>query len=387
MTLVQMGQKPSPISTPLVDTRTSPDWVRISYASALALRFKSGRFSRDFDFGGINLLLSYDQGCLSDCGYCGLARSRDGAYEDKSFIRVEWPLVETDELVDRMAEHTSRLTRLCISMVTHGSANRDTLDILQRIRQKVDVPLSILVAPPTLNEERLRAFKDAGADMIGIGLDAVTEELFRAIRTDVPQGGLKWEKYWEITESAREIFGPWRVNCHTLVGLGESDRGLMEMFDRLLGQQIFSYLFCFNPEPDSRMADHPKTPVSRWRRIQLAKFLLEEEGYLPEAFEYDRDGVISGIHAAPEHIERVVDEGFAFMTNGCPGEEGQPGCTRPMGSWTPKESPRDYPWLPDGQDRNEIRSQLRLDELIRPALGRRRPPESWAPPAAGRPRP
>ncbi len=64
------------------EPQTSPDWVRISYASALALRFKSGRFQRPFDFGGINLLLTYDQGCRSDCGYCGLARSRlAGPYE------------------------------------------------------------------------------------------------------------------------------------------------------------------------------------------------------------------------------------------------------------------------------------------------------------------
>ncbi|MEX1144879.1 MAG: hypothetical protein WEE69_06215, partial [Acidimicrobiia bacterium] len=54
----------------------SPDWVRISGASAIALRFRSGRFSREFDFGGINLLLNYDDGCRSDCSYCGLARTR-----------------------------------------------------------------------------------------------------------------------------------------------------------------------------------------------------------------------------------------------------------------------------------------------------------------------
>ena len=44
----------------LIDKRdaaaqVSPDWVRISTASAIALRFRSGRFNRDFDFGGINL--------------------------------------------------------------------------------------------------------------------------------------------------------------------------------------------------------------------------------------------------------------------------------------------------------------------------------------------
>src|SRR6516165_461195 len=117
----------------LPSSRISPDYVRISMASAIALRMRSGRFSRDFDFGGINLLLNYDEGCLSDCGYCGLARTRQGDYGGKSFIRVEWPLVATDDLVNRMAAHESELTRLCISMVTHGHAYADTCDIARRI--------------------------------------------------------------------------------------------------------------------------------------------------------------------------------------------------------------------------------------------------------------
>ncbi len=377
--------------TPLVqiaesepEARTSPDWVRISYASALALRFKSGRFTRPFPFGGINLLLNYDQGCRSDCGYCGLARSRSGAYEDKSFIRVEWPLVETDELVDRLARYEDRLTRLCISMVTHGHAYRDTLEISRRIGRKVKTPLSLLVAPPTLNEERLLELKDAGAEMIGIGLDAVTEDLFRAIRTDVPKGRLDWGNYWRIVEQSRQIYGAWKVNCHLLVGLGESDRDLMEIFERLLDRQVFSYLFCFNPEPDSRMAAHPKTPVRRWRRVQLAKFLLEECGLEPTAFDYDGDGYLERIIAPPELVERVVRDGHAFMTNGCPSAGGEPGCTRPMGSWRPDEPPRDYPWRPDGDDRSAIRDELALDQILRPGPGPTRPPEVWAPPAAGR---
>jgi biotin synthase-related radical SAM superfamily protein len=373
-----------PANGGVAQRQESPEWVRISYASALALRFKSGRFTRPFRFGGINLLLSYDRGCLSDCGYCGLARNRPGEYEDKSFIRVEWPLVHTDELVQRLARHEQKLTRLCISMVTHGRAYPDTLDITKRITANVRTPLSLLVAPPTLNEHRLQAFKDAGADMIGIGLDAVTEELFRHLRTDVPKGGLKWHQYWRIVDSAREIFGPWKVNCHTLVGLGETDADLLGIFARLLDRQIFSYLFCFNPEPDSRMGGRSKTPLRRWRRIQLAKFLLEERGLDPSAFRFDDDGALVRILAPRELVEEVVSDGHAFMTNGCPSTGGEPGCTRPMGSWRPTEHPRDFPWKPIASETREIFSTLDLDELVRPGPGPTRPPELCAPPVAGR---
>jgi biotin synthase-related radical SAM superfamily protein len=353
-----------PLTPVTSQARISPEYVRISMASAIALRMRSGRFSRDFDFGGINLLLNYDEGCLSDCGYCGLARTRPGSYEDKSFIRVEWPLVRTDDLVDQMAKHESTLTRLCISMVTHGHAYGDTCDITHRIAERVRTPLSILVAPPTLNRERLETFKALGVDMIGIGLDAVTEELFRTIRTDVPKGGLKWAKYWEIVTAAREIFGPWKVNVHTLVGLGEADQDLIQIFVMLREQQIFSYLFCFNPEPGSRMAAHPKSPLARWRRVQLAKHLIETEGYGLDQFSFDADGGLEHLRADRAAVEAVVDQGVAFMTNGCPGEKGEPGCTRPYGSYRPAEPFRDYPFVPDPGDLRDIRAQLALDGLV-----------------------
>ena len=258
----------------------------------------------------------------------------------------------------------SRLTRLCISMVTHGHAYADTCDITRRIAARVRTPLSILVAPPTLNRERLETFKAIGVDMIGIGLDAVTEELFRNIRTNVPAGGLKWEKYWEVVTDSREIFGPWKVNVHTLVGLGETDRDLIELFTSLRDTEIFSYLFCFNPEPDSRMADQPKSPLMRWRRIQLARHLIETEGYDLRQFDFDAGGGLVHLRAGQEAVEAVVSQGVAFMTNGCPGEKGEPGCTRPYGSYRPAEPFRDYPFLPSAADLDEIRQQLRLDEVI-----------------------
>jgi biotin synthase len=348
------------LDQPAPRPRTSPEWVRISLASAYALRFTSGRFTRDFEFGGINLLLNYDEGCLSDCGYCGLARTRPGTYTDKSFIRVDWPLVRTDELVDRMVRHHDKLTRLCISMVTHGHAYRDTCEITRRIVERVSAPLSILVAPPTLNHDRLTEFRRLGVDMIGIGLDAVTEDLFRNIRTEVPAGGLKWTKYWEVVRQSRQIFGPWKVNVHTLVGLGERDADLVDLFCRLHDEQIYSYLFCFNPEPDSRMGDQPKSPITRWRRVQLARHLVQEQGYRPADFTFDDDGNLVDTRGDAAIVEAAVASGVPFVTNGCPGERGQPGCTRPYGSYRPAEPFRDYPFQPTAEDLVEIRGQLAL---------------------------
>ncbi|MEE9372268.1 MAG: radical SAM protein [Saprospiraceae bacterium] len=359
---------PLPTIAPVEEKMLSPDYVRLSAASAMALGLQSGRFTREFEFGGINLLLNYDNGCLSDCAYCGLARTRPGDYEDKSFIRVDWPLFETDMLIDRMARYEVKLTRLCISMVTHGSAYNDTADITERITKKIKAPLSLLVAPPTLNRNKLQHLKNLGADMIGIGLDAVEEKLFFKRRTDVPKGGLKWKNYWDIINYSREIYGPWKVNIHTVVGLGENDMDLVDLFYSLKDKEILAYLFCFNPEPDSRMGNFPKSTITRWRRIQLVKHLIEEYGLDRRDLSYDDEGNISKIDVIGSKVNKVIktlDNGVPFMTNGCPGENGEAGCSRPYGSYRPTESFRDFPFLPATDDMTLIRQELNLEELVR----------------------
>ena len=359
---------PLPTLSDKAALKISPDYVRLSAASAMVLRLQSGRFSRDFDFGGINLLLNYEDGCLSDCAYCGLARTRPGDYEEKSFIRVDWPLFETDEVIERLVRYEDKMTRLCISMVTHGSAYKDTCEITEKICSRVKTPLSLLVAPPTLNRERLQHLKDLGADMIGVGLDAVTEQVFFDRRTNVPKGGLKWKNYWDIINYSREIYGPWKVNIHCVVGLGETDRDLCKMFYQLKERQILAYLFCFNPEPDSRMGKHPKSSIKRWRRIQLVKHLIENYELPESALDFDQAGQLIRLQTPSSLINRVLrtlDQGMPFMTNGCPGENGEPGCTRPYGSYRPTESFRDFPFQPEPDDLQLIRQELMLEELVR----------------------
>lgn len=349
------------------EQKLSPDYVRISAASAMALQMRSGRFAREFDFGGINLLLNYEEGCLSDCGYCGLARTRPGDYEEKSFIRVEWPLVNMEQLAIRMGEMKNKLTRLCISQVTHARSHADTLAITKMINRYVDTPLSILAAPPILNRARLQEYKDLGVDMIGIGLDAVSEEVFFQHRTDVPNGKLKWSNYWDIIYASRDIFGPWKVNIHTVVGLGETDRDLIDIFYHLYEREILPYLFSFNPEPDSRMGEWKRSPITRWRRIQLIKHLIEHHDLKREDIIINAAGAITGLRVTEKKIAAVVknlDMGKPFKTDGCPSSGGDDGCSRPYGSYRPTDSYRDFPFLPNDDDIIQIRKELDLENLL-----------------------
>src|SRR3989338_7197515 len=275
----------------------SPDFVRISMAAAMELGLRPGRMHRDPHCGCINLLQNYPEGCYANCSYCGLARERPGAPEDNTFIRVAWPLFATDLVAEKIAEHEDQVGRVCIAQVQDHRAYDDLINMTQRVRRLSDVPISALVSATTLNEERLGQIKAAGADIIGVGLDGASADVFHDTRGKGVRGPHDWDYHWHIVRAARRLFGPLKVNCHIVVGLGETDRDLVNLFYQLKSEQIAGHLFSFNPEPGTAMQDAPRAPLRRWRRIQLTKYLIENNDVPREAIEFDGEGSLARILA------------------------------------------------------------------------------------------
>jgi biotin synthase len=350
------------------ELQTSPDWVRISMAAAIELGMKPGRMLRNCGCGCINLLQNYPQGCAANCSYCGLARERPGVPEENTFIRVSWPLFPTDLVAEKIAEReaTGGVGRVCIAQVHHGRAYEDLVDMTERVRRAApEVPISALVSAGLLNEERLGAIRRAGADIIGIGLDAASEEVFRDTRGRGVRGPHDWDQHWEIARAARRMYGPWKVNFHVVVGIGETDRELVDLFYRLLPEQIAAYLFSFNPEPGTAMQDVPRAPIHRMRRVQLVKHLIEKKGLAREDIGFDEQGSIAHFAAGEAVVQSATESGVPFMTNGCPDRNGNVACNRPYGSYRPGEAFRDYPFRPDDGDVATIRKEMQLNEVWR----------------------
>ncbi len=343
-----------------VSEQISPEWVRISAAAAIELGLARGRIAR-CSCDCINLLQNYPEGCYANCSYCGLARERPGLAADNSFIRVAWPLFPTAEVAERIADLEARngVGRVCISQVQDHRAREDLLRMTETVhRAAPEVPISALVSATLLKQPDLIAIREAGADIIGIGLDAASEELFYRTRGRGAKGPHDWGHHWKVARAARALFGPWRVNLHVIVGLGETDRELVELFCALREEQICAYLFSFNPEPGTFMADAPRAPIVRLRRVQLVKHLIEKEGLDRGALSFDDFGELVEIDAPQGLIDAAIDNGTPFMTEGCPDRAGEVACNRPYGSYRPGESYRDYPFQPDPTDLRQIRSEL-----------------------------
>ncbi len=346
------------------DFKTSPDHVRVSLAAAMTLGLKPGRMFRNATCDCVNLLENYPAGCYANCTYCGLARERPGLARDNTFIRVGWPLFPTDLVAEAVARKLGTVGRVCVAMVQDKRAYPDLVEITRRIRRRSDVPISALVTATLLDVAKLAAIRDAGADIVGIGLDAASEAVFFRTRGRGARGPHSWAQHWEIARAARRIFGPLKVNCHVVVGLGETDRDLVDLFYRLASEEIAAYLFSFNPEPGTAMAAVPRPRLTRWRRVQLTKYLIERHGLSREAIEFDEAGMLNAVRAPRVLIEACFADGLAFMTNGCPDRHGRMACNRPFGSYRPGEAFRDYPFVPEDEDTPLIRAETRYDDLF-----------------------
>jgi len=335
----------------------SPEYVQTSLAAALSLGMEKGRFKDRVKLTGLNLLLIYDKPCIGRCAYCGISKNRPDTNGKKTFIRVKWPTYRLDEILEKTLTYPHSFQRICISMVTHRDAVKDTITITKKIREKTGLPISLLISPTIINEKDIfYRFKDAGAGMIGIALDAATPRIFEKYRGSGVGGPHKWDKYWKVLQWATEVFGKYKTGIHLIAGLGESDREMVDTIYRAYAVGARTHLFSFYPEGGSMLQDHPQPDLLKYRKIQVAAYLINHRDCGPDIIKYNSSGSITGFDY---DIGQLIEEGFAFMTSGCPGEDDRyAACNRPLANERPSEDFRNYPFIPDDRDRETIRKQL-----------------------------
>jgi biotin synthase-related radical SAM superfamily protein len=344
----------------------SPEYVQMSNAAAITLGIMGGRMHRCECTRCLNLLLTYPEGCRANCAYCGLARHReaDRDYADRNFIRVDWPAVPMAEIVDIVAKdpENSPFHRMCISMITHPRSEDDTFSVLEQWTSKIDpdaIPISILSNPTTMTRDDVQKTKDLGADIFTVALDAATPEVFDRTRGKGVQSPHKWSKYWEIMLDARDIFGPEKFGAHIIVGMGETEYEVLNLVQELVDLGGHSHMFCFFPEEGSLMDHLPATPRDQWRRVQLARYLIDYRDVRVDQMTFDDEGRVQTYGIPDAELSDIIDAGIAFRTSGCPGkvQEDISACDRPYGD-SPPSNIASYPFQPNKKDVKKIRKQL-----------------------------
>jgi len=330
----------------------------MSLAAAKTLGVKRGLFYRGARLHCVNLLLTYPQGCMGRCAYCGLSGARAGDYGRKSFIRVPWPTYSVQETIDGMSARRERVQRICISMITRREAVEDTKRICDRLRSSLDIPVSLLICPTLLGRPDLVEFKAAGADKIGVAIDLATPALFDRFRGRGVRGPHRWETYWSCLSDCLDLFGAGNAGAHFMAGMGETERQMCEAVQRVRDMGGETHLFSFYPEAGSRMAGRPPPRMDTYRRIQLARYLIDQGISRADRFVFGKDETVQGFGIPSEELDRIIDTGEPFRTSGCVGRDGRVACNRPFGNSPPGPDIRNYPFPPTPEDVARIRSQM-----------------------------
>ncbi len=322
----------------------------------MTLDLRPGIFSRGARLHCLNLLLTYEEGCRANCSYCGLSRTAAASGEG-SFIRVEWPSYSVDEIISRARDRCDRFERICLSMITHPHAVEDTIVLIERLRRDADLPVSVLVNPSTLNDGDLDAMHAAGADMAAVAIDAATEGLFKEHRGEGVGGMHRWDDYWQSLSDCALVFGRGGTGAHLIAGLGETERELVETMQAVANLGGRSHLFSFYPEAGSLLQDAQPCPAGHFRRIQLARFLIDCNLATAGRMDFDDAGRLTGFGLSGSKLDDIVDTGDPFMTSGCPGNTMACACNRPFGDGPPSDI-RSFPFRLESGDIQTVRKQM-----------------------------
>ncbi|MEM2900266.1 MAG: radical SAM protein [Thermoplasmata archaeon] len=334
----------------------TPKYMRTSTAAAMKLGFMPGKFIRDAKLRCLNLLEVYEERCAGRCAYCGLSAARE---RDDTFIRVEWPVYKVDDIIEKVNEK-GNFERVCISMITHKRGYKDCLNLVKRFSKETDLLISCLITPTVIKgKEKLRLLGEAGADKIGIAVDCATEEIFERYRGKGVRGPHRWANYWRCAKESVEIFGKGNVGVHLIVGLGETEEEMVSTIWRAEEMGIDTHLFCFYPEKGSMLEGKVRVSLGHYRRVQLARYLINEMDASYEDMKFNENGEIIYFGIEDKEVNRIIKSGKPFLTSGCKGKYGETACTRPFGNERPSEEPRNFPFEPNENEIKKIKEDIR----------------------------
>ena len=253
-----------------------------------------------------------DGKCVFDCAFCTHARSTKSS---SAFLsRIVWKVVDPEEAA-RILKEKEEVRRICFQVVSYKGYFEDTIKMVKLFSFK---PVSVSVRATSIDE--VKEYFNAGADMVGISIDVASPKLYEKIR------GGKMENVLGLLDEASSRF-PGKITTHVIVGMGETDEELVKLFFWLAERNITIALFAFTPLKGTKMENHPRPSLERYRKIQLARWLIQNGYANYEDFIFDEKGNLVSIRVDYESL----DYKKAFLTSGCLD------CTRPYYNESPSK--------------------------------------------------
>jgi biotin synthase-related radical SAM superfamily protein len=328
-----------------------PEHVRVSEGSAIILGLLEGKLDAEPTTA---YLMTYKTGkCTANCGFCPQARNSLSKAELLS--RISWPTFSTKSVLKGIgnAVNDRKIRRVCIQALNYPKVFPHLVALVKITKQHTKVPVSISCQP--LNGENIRRLAEAGADRIGIALDAATENLFDKVKGSVAGGPYNWEDQFRRLQEAVEVFGKGNVSTHLIVGLGETEKEAVHIIQQCVDMGVLPALFAFTPIRGTALENNPQPRVESYRRVQLARYLIVNGTARYEDMRFDVDDRITDFNVEKETLKRIVETGKPFLTSGCPD------CNRPFYNEKPSGPIYNYPRNIRQKEILTIKQQLDLE--------------------------
>jgi biotin synthase-related radical SAM superfamily protein len=254
--------------------------------------------------------------CTRNCAFC--AQARGSTASDWALSRVTWPQYPLGEVCARLraAELEGSLRRCCLQVTAGHNYRRRALEAVRQVRRTLSMPVNVAILIQDAGQGA--TFLEAGVDRLGFGLDAACEHVFRAVK------GRGWARTLTTIEEVARRY-PGRASVHLIVGLGESEREMVERIAWAHDLALGVGLFAFTPVRGTALADRAPPSLAVYRRMQAARWLIVRHGARLDAFQFDERGDLAGLGlpGSPD-LGPLLGGGEAFCTAGCPD------CNRPF---------------------------------------------------------
>jgi biotin synthase len=297
-------------------------------------------------------LMTYVEGkCAANCGFCPQARESKSSMDRLS--RVTWPVYSFSEFLTKIKYMipSKRFKRICLQILNYPDNFKDISEIITQLKKETSIPISIAIPP--MDNKKLRDLRLLGVERVGIALDAATEQTFEKVKGKLVKGPYSWKTHYEALLNATKIFREGAVSTHIIVGLGDSQKKIMNLIFKLKQHHITPALFAFTPIKGTYLEAQNPPNLLDFRKIQLGRYLLLNENKSLKDITFNNKGVIISFNINKADLLNIVDDSIAFMTTGCPD------CNRPYYTSKPSGPIYNFPRKLTKSEKDQIYDQLK----------------------------
>jgi radical SAM protein (TIGR04043 family) len=133
------------------------------------------------------------------------------------------------------------------------------------VKAAVDLPIQVQCEPPD-DDAWFGRMKEAGADALGMHLEAVTEPVRRRIMPGKAQVSVG--RYFRAFEAAVPVFGRGQVSSYVLAGLGDTREEILDACQRMIAIGVYPFVVPFVPISGTPLESHP-TPSAAFMNALL----------------------------------------------------------------------------------------------------------------------